>query len=207
VIDLALTDQFSTGTVYLGLAAYGGNYDQVPPPPASRLLLAYPSSPVPCACCEQAAAPAAVAIRIQGPSLVLAGPALALQPQTSVAFLVRLDTAPSAAVRISAASSDPAVVAVSGPASPAADTADQTFVFSHVAPGRASVSFSVSAPAGSTYGNVSLPAASAQVAVETLVRILTWPISQPNAVSPAEWVVSWPVPAVSLDAVSPTLSG
>jgi hypothetical protein len=119
---------FRSGTVFLSLLAFGGNYD------GAELLRA-------------------IEVPIIGPSLVLSANSLLVQPGGTSTFYVRLDTAPSASVWINASTSDASVVTVQGPNFPFTDTSFQLFNVTYVGFGQAEIQILVISKPGSTYGD------------------------------------------------------
>ena len=136
-IRLAHSGTFLGGTAVISLAASGGNYQD------TRL-------------------PAALLVPVNPPGLILSTKRMSVSPNGVSTFDFHLDTPPSSAAIVTATSSDPLVVTVSDPIT-VTDTALYAVRVTHVSYGTATVSMSVTAAEGSTYGNVSL---SPEVAVE-----------------------------------------
>ena len=131
-ISIQHAGSFFDDDCLLSLAAYGGNFDGVQVPDV-------------------------VHARIARPDLIVPQRSVSVQPNTFTTLGVYLDTAPSAGTYITATCSDTSIVTIDGPLL-VYGTAMQLFTITHVEPGQATISFSLSAlMQGSTYANVTLP--------------------------------------------------
>ena len=136
-INLVHLGGFLGGTAVISLAASGGNY-------------------------QDAVLREALVVPVNAPGLLLSTKRMRVAPNGFSTFNFHLDTPPSSAAVVTAASSDPLVVTVSDPIT-VTDTALYAVRVTHVSSGTATVSISLAASPGSTYGNVSV---GPEVAVE-----------------------------------------
>ena len=119
---------FQNGTAVVSLAAAGGNY-------------------------QDTVLRNAIVIPVDAPALLVATKNIIVNANGYSTFSISLNTPPSSPTVVSAASSDELVATVDGPIT-ISDTAPYTVRVTHVHPGTANISFTVSSVPGSTYGSV-----------------------------------------------------